>query len=133
MSVERLNNEKKKVKNELRNYDNDFNELFKYQPSSDEKQPFRPLYVYYKKLKEYINKKGGSENMSQEQVEKKIKEIKNERKELRERIQQYQKDFENTHNRKIRYARDIAPIDTEYKRYKDLKVELQRLEDLLNK
>ena len=37
MSVERLNNEKKKVKNELRNYDNDFNELFKYQPSSDEK------------------------------------------------------------------------------------------------
>ena len=133
MSVERLNNEKKKVKNELRNYDNDFNELFKYQPSSDEKQPFRPLYVYYKKLKEYINKKGGSENMSQEQVEKKIKEIKNERKELRERIQQYQKDFENTHNRKIRYARDIAPIDTEYKRYKDLKAELQRLEDLLNK
>ena len=133
MSVERLNNEKKKVKNELRNYDNDFNELFKYQPSSDEKQPFRPLYVYYKKLKEYINKKGGSENMSQEQVEKKIKEIKNERKELRERIQQYQKDFGNTHNRKIRYARDIAPIDTEYKRYKDLKAELQRLEDLLNK
>lgn len=37
MSVDTLNNEKKKVKNELRNYDNDFNELFKYQPTSEEK------------------------------------------------------------------------------------------------
>ena len=37
MSVETLANEKKKVKNELKNYDNDFNTNFKRQPNHDEK------------------------------------------------------------------------------------------------
>lgn len=60
MSPDKLANEKKKVKNELRDYDNDFAKLFNRQPSHNEKEPFRPLYVYYKKLKEYIDKKGGN-------------------------------------------------------------------------
>lgn len=63
-------------------YDNDFQELFRNQPNHDEKEPFRPLYVYYKKLKEYITLRGGSE-LSQEEIEKKIREIKSERRELR--------------------------------------------------
>ena len=37
MSVENLANEKKKVKNELKSYDNDFHFNFKRQPNHDEK------------------------------------------------------------------------------------------------
>jgi len=37
MSVEGLGNEKKKVKNELKSYDNDFTANFKRQPNHDEK------------------------------------------------------------------------------------------------
>lgn len=51
MTVDGLANEKKKVKNELKNYDNDFYSNFKKQPNHEEKEPLRPLYVYYKKLK----------------------------------------------------------------------------------
>jgi molecular chaperone DnaK (HSP70) len=51
LTVDGLANEKKKVKNELKNYDNDFNNNFKKMPNHEEKEPLRPLYVYYKKLK----------------------------------------------------------------------------------
>ena len=51
MTLDKLISDKKKVKNELRCYDNDFYELFHSQPNHDQKEPFRPLYVYYKKLK----------------------------------------------------------------------------------
>jgi chromosome segregation ATPase len=88
--------------------------------------------VYYKKLKEALNKRGGEE-MSQEKIEGMITTIKKERKELREQIESYQRDFEQNNNRRIRYVRDIAPIDSQYRRYKELKVDLQRYEEMLNR
>lgn len=89
MTVDGLANEKKKVKNELKNYDNDFYSNFKKQPNHEEKEPLRPLYVYYKKLKEALTKRGGEE-MSQEKIEAMIAKIKSERRELREKIETYQ-------------------------------------------
>jgi hypothetical protein len=67
MSIDKLATDKKKVKNELRMYDSDFYELFHNQPNHDEKEPFRPLYIYYKKLKEYINA-GNENNLSPEEL-----------------------------------------------------------------
>jgi ribosomal protein L29 len=69
------------------------------------------LYIYYKKLKEYINA-GNENNLSPEELERKIREIKAERKELRVKIETYQREFENTNNRRIKYERDIAQIKT---------------------
>ncbi|CAM6001504.1 unnamed protein product [Sphagnum balticum] len=66
--------------------------------------------------------------MSQERIEALVANIRRERKELREKIETYQKEFEQQNNRRIRYVRDIAPIDAEYKRYKELKVDLQKYE-----
>ena len=132
MSVDGLANEKKKVKNELKSYDNDFSLNFKRQPNHDEKEPLRPLYVYYKKLKESLTKRGGEE-MSQEKIENMIANIKRERRELREQIESYQRDFEQNNNRRIRYVRDIAPIDNQYRRYKELKADLQKYEEMLNR
>jgi site-specific recombinase XerD len=132
MTVESVGNEKKKVKNELKSYDNDFNANFQRQPNHEEKEPLRPLYVYYKKLKEALNKRGGEE-LSQERIEQLISNIKVERKRLREQIENYQREFEQINNRRIRFVRDIAPIENEYKKYKELKQDLQKYEEMLNR
>lgn len=89
LTVDGLANQKKKVKNELKNYDNDFNNNFKKMPNHEEKEPLRPLYVYYKKLKEALTRRGG-EQMSQERIEAMITKIKAERRQLRDKIETYQ-------------------------------------------
>lgn len=43
-------------------------------------------------------------------VARKLNEIKNERKGLRVQLDQFQKNFEDTHKRKIRYTKDIVPV-----------------------
>lgn len=47
---------------------------------------------------------------NQLQAEKKLKEIKGERKELRGKLDTFQREFEVTHNRKIRYTKDIVKV-----------------------
>lgn len=47
---------------------------------------------------------------SVQEAQKKYLEMKTERRELRTKLDKFQKDFEVTHNRKIRYTKDIAPV-----------------------
>ena len=61
-------------------------------------------------------------------VSRKLNDIKNERKALRTQLDQFQKNFEDTHHRKIRYTKDIVPVQNEFKRYKDLKMDIAKLE-----
>lgn len=61
-SLDDLQNEKKKVKNELKVYDQDFINKFKRAPNRSEKEPMRNLYMYYKRLKQYIDKREKIEN-----------------------------------------------------------------------
>lgn len=66
-SIPDLSNEKKRVKNELKVYDNAFLQQFKRIPSRSEKEPMRNLYMYYKRLKQAIVKKqagGGAQERS---------------------------------------------------------------------
>jgi len=46
-----LNNEKKRVKSELKLYDQAFISRFGRMPSRVEKEPMRNLYMYYKRIK----------------------------------------------------------------------------------
>lgn len=71
--------------------------------------------------------------LSMGDVPRRISEIKQERKELRVKLDQFQKNFEQVHNRKIRYTKDVVPVQNEFKKYKDLKNDLARLEDMLKK
>jgi len=48
--------EKKRVKNELKRYDTSFNNEYKRFPDRKEKEPMRPLYLYYKRLKQAISR-----------------------------------------------------------------------------
>ena len=56
-SLNDLESEKKNVKNELKVYDQDFISRFKRAPTRSEKEPMRNLYMYYKRLKQYIEKR----------------------------------------------------------------------------
>lgn len=51
-----LQEEKKRVKNELKRYDTSFNNEYKRFPDRKEKEPMRPLYLYYKRLKQAIGR-----------------------------------------------------------------------------
>ena len=55
-SNEDLQREKKKVKTELKVYDQSFMSRFKRLPNRVEKEPMRNLYMYYKRLKQCIAK-----------------------------------------------------------------------------
>lgn len=58
--------------------------------------------------RETIIKQNGFRNAVD--VTRKLNEIKNERKILRSQLDQFQKNFEETHKRKIRYTKDIVPV-----------------------
>lgn len=60
-----------------------------------------------------------------------MEEFKKERTNLRTKLDKYQKEFFRLHNRKIKYRNDIKPVADEFKRYKDLKEEIQHLESKL--
>lgn len=47
------------------------------------------------------------------------------------KLDEFQKNFESVHNRKIKYTKDVAPVAHDFKRYKDLKGELSKFEQLL--
>ena len=68
---------------------------------------------------------------TQSEASRKLNEIKSERKDLRTKLDQFQKNFEANHNRKIRYTKDIVPVQAEFKRYKDLKVDVAKIEKLM--
>jgi hypothetical protein len=51
MTPEEINIEKKRVKNELKHYDQAFVAKFNRPPNRTEKEPMRQIYMYYKKLK----------------------------------------------------------------------------------
>ncbi|KAL4470971.1 hypothetical protein ABPG72_013558 [Tetrahymena utriculariae] len=174
MSLEQLTHEKKKVKQELKMYDASFQTHFNRFPQKNEKEPLRPLYIYYKKLKQFMLQKGqiGSVNDDNEdepvrtrtvqqqkqqqqyqqqrsqnsvsiqnqnianpqkaQIIQQIEELKKVRADLRDKLHDYQQQFFNNNNRRIRYHKDIQPVEKEYKAYKETKEELLKLEKILN-
>ena len=131
-AYDELGAEKKRVKNELKNYDNNFKNLFGRVPRREEKEPMRPLYVYYKKLKLALSKRSNEKpqqrRMSKEETTRKIEELKKERSELKTILHNFQLEFSQTNHRRIRYHKDISPVENEYKRYKEVKAELSKLE-----
>ncbi|KAM3139107.1 hypothetical protein pb186bvf_008705 [Paramecium bursaria] len=136
MNMDQLQNEKKRVKNELKSYDAQFQGIFNRFPLRQEKEPMRPLYIYYKKLKQYIDKAPqipARTIQTNTEIQKRIDDLKKKRAELREILNTFQNDFTQNHNRKIRFHRDIAPVEREYKQYKDIKLEIQRLEQMIKK
>jgi hypothetical protein len=185
-------------------YDSAFIKIFARPPARADKEPMRPLYMYYQNLRKAISKKaytkagaaakksqsnqsntgsigslggsgGGSigsfSNISigaiseddksvskskvpfseeeakrgppeelmkklglenEKELKKQIHEFMKERKHLRKVLDTFQKEFLKTYNRKLRFTKDISPVAFEFKRYKELKREIAKLENILN-
>jgi len=62
-------------------------------------------------------------------LKEKIKEFYKERKGLRWILDSFQKEFFRIYNRKLKFTKDIEPVADEFKWYKELKKEIQRLEN----
>jgi len=254
LSRAQLETEKKNVKHELKRYDAAFVELFKRMPNREEKEPMKPLYIYYKRLKQYISlaeneeeksnqpaaaegsklnslnnlsvdsdrnqratvtstnrigsytlkekenksmmnatatgtlystQKRGMENsnsidigydrdrdrdlsnqnrniagtyqnqnynqnqqqqqqnvpnqelfkkkMNKEEAQRRLEILDAVKSQMREKLHLYQVEFTKNNNRKIKYHKDIVPVEEEYKRYKEVKEEIAMLEDFLKK
>ncbi|CAG9313300.1 unnamed protein product [Blepharisma stoltei] len=135
-TTEELNTEKKKVKNELKTYDTTFKSLFGRLPKREEKEPMRPLYMYYKKIKQAISKRPAersNKKLNREETVRKLETLRKERGELKAVLHNFQMEFSQTNQRRIRYHKDILPVENEYKRYKDVKAEIAKLESELSK
>jgi hypothetical protein len=50
---------------------------------------------------------------------------------LRSTLDTFRRDFEKTNARKIKFKKDIKAVEGEFKRYKDLKEDIQKLEKQL--
>jgi len=173
MSKHELAGEKRRVKQELKRYDAEFKKQFMRFPTHMEKEPMRPLYVYYRRLKTMISQAeqnksgrrgsgtvagGGSDdegpgsgrlnpresygnadgleglrraNSVEDQIaalEARVEQLQNEKSAVRSMLQAFQEKFVVENNRKIRFHKDILPIEREYRMYKNLKEELMRAE-----
>ncbi|KAL4452962.1 hypothetical protein ABPG74_002527 [Tetrahymena malaccensis] len=80
-----------------------------------------------------IQSQNTTNNPQQAQIVKQIEELKKVRADLRDKLHNYQSEFFKNHNRRIRYHKDIQPVENEYRQYKETKQELIRLESLLSK
>mmetsp|Transcript_25777 Transcript_25777/g.47114 ORF Transcript_25777/g.47114 Transcript_25777/m.47114 type:complete len:293 (+) Transcript_25777:94-972(+) len=176
MSRTELALEKKRVKQELKRYDAEFRRQFGRLPSHNEKEPMRPLYVYYRRLKSMISQaeqarlggggrrygRGSSEDGmrfgmreslatipdSEEtprqrgsrvssvedqitQLEARMDSLQTEKSVVRSKLQAFQERFVSENDRKIRFHKDILPIEREYRMYKNLKEEIMKVESQL--
>jgi len=162
-------NEKSRVKQELKRFDTEFQKQFSRPPSHSEKEPMRPLYVYYRRLKTVISqtdrklgsnhrsnsgentpRRGSLESIPEQEeadtprsrsrqkaqsaeaqiskVEARIESLHNEKGAIRAKLQTFQEKFVTENNRKIRFHKDILPIEREYRMYKNLKEDLVKAE-----
>ena len=66
MNLDQLINEKARVKQELKKYDEDFYHIFKTKPAKENKEVMKPLYYYYQKIKLEITKKSNNNEQNSE-------------------------------------------------------------------
>lgn len=174
MGVSELEEKKKAVKNELKKYDFLFESTFNRLPLRNEKEPLRPIYIFYKLIKQYLEKaqiipnnyspniskdsnnnySGNSKSfenhkklkldtsetnkqekplkMNINELRKRLEELKKMKNDLRNKLHSFQTNFTKDNNRKIKYHKDIAPVEDDYKTYKEIKMEIQKIEELLN-
>ena len=67
------------------------------------------------------------------QLEKEYDSIKKDQIDLKQKLHNYQKEFYQQHNRKVKYYKDIIGMENEYQAYKENKQRLRQILDILEK
>ncbi|CAK9016043.1 Photosystem I reaction center subunit IV [Durusdinium trenchii] len=145
-----LSHEKKRVKADG----------FKVLPNHSQKEVMRPLYLYYRRLKNQLASadSGGAREQDSDddllarrcflftcvlftwlrrssrekaeqqigQLEARANSLQQEKGAIRAKLKEFQENFVLQHHRKIRFHKDILPIEKEYRLYKNIKEELQK-------
>mmetsp|Transcript_42584 Transcript_42584/g.76942 ORF Transcript_42584/g.76942 Transcript_42584/m.76942 type:complete len:279 (-) Transcript_42584:160-996(-) len=168
MSRSELSHEKKRVKQELKKYDTDWRRQFKVLPNHAQKEVMRPLYIYYRKLKQALGsaesairgagddsdddnpeqpdddgtspknlrsgKNKGRRGEIENQIailEARVNTLHPEKGMVRTKLREFQERFVIEHHRKIKFHKDILPIEREYRMYKNIKDEIAKVEGQL--
>ena len=80
-----------------------------------------------------MNKAIKKRSLSKEEInalEKEYFTIKNEQNNLTQMLRNYQNEFQKTNNRKVRWAKDIKPVEKEYNKYKMNKERIKQIKEL---
>jgi predicted nucleic acid-binding Zn-ribbon protein len=147
-----LRSEKSRLKRHLRALDDEFERKHGRRPARSDKEHLRPQYERYRSLKREIDKmeaslardarsgEGGlssepapprvevSEVTSEEERAKELADLRGEKRQLQMHLRKYEEDFRKANGRAVQFHRDIRPVEADYRRYKDLKRRISKLE-----
>ena len=85
------------------------------------------------KKEEFIINKNKKRSLSKEEInalEQEYFTIKNEQNNLTQMLRNYQNEFQKTNNRKVKWAKDIKPVEKEYNKYKMNKERIKQIKEL---
>jgi hypothetical protein len=124
---------KSQVKNELKQYDLDFQQIYGCRPNHEEKEPMRPLYHFYKRIKRVLEGAANSRKKAPTvDPEEHLRQLLQEKRNLKQNLENYRIQFEaENHGKSIKHAKDMAPVAEIYERYKQLKLEISCLQETL--
>jgi hypothetical protein len=64
-------------------------------------------------------------------IERELEVIKKDQIDLKQKLHNYQKEFYQQHNRKVKYYKDIIGMEIEYQSYKENKMRIKQILDIL--
>ena len=123
---------KRNVKKELKRYDDKFLARYGIAPGRRHKEPLRPLYSFYRKLRSEVSDKEAYVPTPPPGQRERLESLLIEKAALRSKLAEYQNKFLTEKGRKIQYHKDIASVAGEYRRYRSLKEEISRLEEQID-
>ena len=69
-----------------------------------------------------------SKSNKRELLKQRLEELKDSRASLKARLHVFNEEFKRNHNRKIRYSKDLQPVEQDYKKFKELGTEIEQLQ-----
>eukprot|EP00514_Thraustochytrium_sp_LLF1b_P012439 CAMPEP_0184559970 /NCGR_PEP_ID=MMETSP0199_2-20130426/46696_1 /TAXON_ID=1112570 /ORGANISM="Thraustochytrium sp., Strain LLF1b" /LENGTH=756 /DNA_ID=CAMNT_0026957269 /DNA_START=138 /DNA_END=2408 /DNA_ORIENTATION=- len=129
-----LEQQKKALKKKLKQFDEDFERKHGRRPGKLEKEPIRNLYEEYSSIRQRIAQCFES-NVSRKRVapcspagaSTNVNALFHEKRSLQSKLREFERKFEEQNGRKIKYMGDIKGLESEYRRYKELKTRLGEL------
>lgn len=75
---------------------------------------------------------GNLSTMTRQELKERYIKVKNEKRNVQVDLLKYQTEFMKKHGRKVQFTEDRIPVQSEYGKYKELKLEMTNIEKLLN-
>lgn len=129
-----LKKEKSTLKRQLKAFDKSFESKNGRLPTNEEKEPVRHLYRRYHQVKSALSElesesawveESAAKGKARDESVSEYRALRREKRTLQLKLKTYEDEFQRVKGRKVRYHRDIVPVEAEYQRYKEIKTLLQ--------